>query len=115
MNSFIAATGASFWSNGFGAILASFMQVIGILVVLFAIFRVIQHVAKGEVSKAVKAVLGSVVLAVFLIQPPLINSTIDASSGVVSSVISTISNLAGGGSNSTPSTTIPPAVGSTTN
>ena len=110
----LAATGTEFWNTGLGSILATFMQVIGVLVVIIAIFRVISHMSAGQAAKAFKAFAGSVILAVFLIQPVLINTVLDASAGLVKAALTTASDIAGGGSSSTPTTPTTPA-GSTTN
>ena len=100
----------NFWTDpGIGPILATFLGVLGILVVIFAIINVIKHVAKGEVGKAVKGVIGSVLLAAFLFQPQLASAAINAGGAVVSKVIDTVSSIAGNGT--TPTTPPTPATG----
>lgn len=95
-----SVNGKDFWADGLGATLATLMGVLGILVVVYALIRTVKKVADGKLGDAVKGVIGAAVLAVFLFQPQLINTTINAVSGFVKSAVTTISNI---GDNSTPS------------
>ena len=105
---FIASiTPTAFWSSSFGNVLQSFLTAIGCLVVIFAIVSCVKHVAKGDIGKAVKGVLGSVLLAAFLFQPTLATDLINVGGTVVSTVINTVSQLAGG--SSTPGTPTTPS------
>ena len=55
-----------FWSTGLGAVMATFMGVLGLLVVAYSLIRTIKKVADGKIGDAVKGVFGALVLAVFL-------------------------------------------------
>jgi hypothetical protein len=95
-------TSQVFWSTTLGTILSYFLGVIGILVVVFAVVRVIGHVAKGEVGKAVKAIIGSVILAAFLFAPGTLignsnSGVIGIGSNIVNAVISTITGITSSG------------------
>ena len=103
----VTVGGQDFWTTSIGTMLGAFLKVMGLLVVVFAIVRVVQHVAKGDIAKAVKSVLGSVILAAFLFQPSLVQGAINVGGTVVNAVIDTVSQVAGG-SSQTPATT-PPA------
>jgi hypothetical protein len=90
-----------FNSGGLGAFIGNLLVIIGVLVMVAAIVRVVQSVIKGDVGKAIKSVLFSGVLVVFLFYPASIGSLIDVTAKVVNMVISTVSNTStssGGGS-----------------
>lgn len=96
-----------FWNTSLGQVLGAFLGVLGVLVVIFAVVRVIQHVAKGDIAKAVKGVLGSVLLAAFLFNPTLVQQSIQAGSTIVSKVVNTVSDIAGGSSSNNTTPTSP--------
>lgn len=99
-----------FDTPGIGEVIKAFLLVLGMIVVVVAIVRVFKDVSGGQIGKAVKTIVGSLVLAAFMLFPgQLIYPAISAFSGVVSSVINTISSF--GGSTSTSTTT--PVVSST--
>jgi hypothetical protein len=100
-----------FTQPGLGTLVADFLFVMGLLIVVFAIVRVVKDVAAGQIGKAFKTVIGALVLASFMLFPgSLIYPAISAFKGVVSSVINTVSSFGG---NST-GTTIPGAPSNTT-
>lgn len=89
-----------FWSTAIGHVLSIFLGVLGFLVVIVALVRTIGHVSKGEVGKAVKGAVGSILLAAILFSPQLIGSVIGIGGNVWSDMISTVSSITG---SSTPS------------
>ncbi len=82
-----------FWESGLGATMATFMGVLGLIVVVVALINAIKRVADGKIGNAVRGVIGALVLAVFLFQPTLINRSIDAMSSFVESVIETVTTI----------------------
>jgi hypothetical protein len=106
-----------FWDTAIGHVLSIFLGVLGFLVVIVALVRTIGHVSKGEVSKAVKGAVGSILLAAILFSPQLIGSVIGIGGNVWSDMISTVSSITGsstpgtpgGTPGGTPSTTQAPA------
>jgi hypothetical protein len=96
-----------FDTPGIGELLKAVLLVLGFIVVVVAIIRVIKDVAGGQIGKAVKTVVGSLVLAAFMLFPgQLIYPAISAFSGLVSSAISTVSSF-GGGSTATTVGSVP--------
>jgi hypothetical protein len=91
-----------FWDTAIGHVLSIFLGVLGFIVVIVALVRTIGHVSKGEVSKAVKGAVGSVLLAAILFSPQLIGSVIGIGGNVWSDMISTVSSITGSSSPGTP-------------
>ncbi len=93
---------------GLGSIAKYLLMVMGMIVVVMALFRIIKHVSSGQMGSAVKVGIGSLVLAAFMLFPgQLIYPSISAVSSLVSGAITTVN----GASSTTGSTTVtvPPA------
>ena len=91
-----------FWTGSpLGQVLAALLGVLGILVVVFALIRVVKHIAGGKMGEAFKTVIGAVVLATFLFQPSLVNQVIGAGGTIVQKVIQTVSDIGNTGSSTT--------------
>ena len=91
---------------GLGTVIKAALGIMGLLVVVFAIVRVIKHVAGGQIGAAVKTVVGSLCLAAFMLFPgQLIYPAIQGFTGIITSVINTVSSV--GGSSSAPPVTAP--------
>jgi hypothetical protein len=89
------ATGvAAFFNTGAGKMLKGFLGVIGLLVVIVALFKVVGRVGQGKIGEAFKIGLGAAVLASILIQPTLVQSLLSAFGSVADSVISSFSEVA---------------------
>lgn len=96
-NSDVTIGGADFWDQGIGRALATLMGVIGLIVVVIALLNVVKNIAGGKIGQAVKGVIGAIILAVFLFNPQLINTSIRAASGFVNSGLETIQGIGDSG------------------
>jgi uncharacterized membrane protein YgcG len=83
----------AFWDTGLGSALGTFLGVLGILVVIYAIVRTVKNVAQGKLGEALKGVIGAVLLAAVLFQPTLAQDAIKAGSTVMEKAIDTISSI----------------------
>jgi len=95
----------SFWDTSFGSALAALMGVIGILVVVYAVIKGVKNISTGKVADSVKGIIGAVLLAAVLFNPPIIQNAVAAGSKVMNAAISTISDIASTGGGSTSSNT----------
>lgn len=93
-----------FWSTGFGTILKTLMMCMAIVIVVLAAVKSVGHFSKGKVADGVKVILGSVVVAVFLFRPEIIDSLINTVADLVDSLLGSskdvITNPNGTGSGS---------------
>jgi glucan phosphoethanolaminetransferase (alkaline phosphatase superfamily) len=100
-----------FTQGGLGQIVSSIMLIIGLLIVAIALLRAVKDIASGSVGKAVKSILGSFILAAFLIFPGnLIPQGIRAFKAVLVAVETTFTSTTGNSSTvtTTPPVTAPP-------
>jgi hypothetical protein len=93
-----------FWSTAIGSQMRTLMGVVGIIVVVYAVLKAVKNIAAGKVGDSVKGILGAIVLAAVLFNPPLIQNAIRASAKLVESAINTVSDLGDIGS---PSSSVP--------
>lgn len=93
-----------FWDTSMGSALRTLMGIMGILIVVYAILKAVKNIATGKVADSVKGIVGAILLAAVLFNPPLIQSAIKAGSNIVESAINTISEVGGG---SSPSSSVP--------
>lgn len=89
-----AAAQNTFWDTELGGAIRGVLVAVGILVVLFALFKAVGHVGQGKMGPAVKIVLAAVVLAAFLFNPLLFGGLIDAFGTLVGYVISSFTDVA---------------------
>jgi len=92
-----------FWSTSMGGTLRTIMGVVAILIVVYAVLKAVKNMATGKVADSVKGIIGAVLLAAVLFNPPLIQSAIRAGGQIINSVINTVSEVGGG----SPSSTVP--------
>lgn len=97
-----------FWNTSIGSTLRTLMGVVGILVVIYAILKGVKNVATGKVGDSIKGIVGAVLLAAVLFNPPLIQKAVAAGGSLVESVIDTVAKI-GDGSGSTPTPAPVPA------
>jgi hypothetical protein len=108
------ATGAAaFWATPAGGVLSTLLAVVGVIVVLGAIFKIGQRVMKGEKGGILGPICIALVVGAICFNPMLINDAIGAMTDVVSAVITSFGNLFGGSSGGTTTTTtsVPTAIG----
>ena len=99
-----------FWATTMGSTLRTLMGIVGIFVVVYAILKAVKNIATGKVADSVKGIVGAILLAAILFNPPMIQSAIKAGGNIVNSVINTVSEVGGGSpSNSTPASGDQPA------
>jgi|LauGreDrversion4_1035100.scaffolds.fasta_scaffold04736_3 hypothetical protein len=95
LNNADCATGVTaFFSTGAGKMLKGFLGVIGLLVVLVALFKVVGRVGQGKIGEAFKIGLGAAALASVLIQPTLVQSLLAAFGSIADTVITSFSDVA---------------------
>lgn len=99
-----------FWETQMGSVLRTLMGIVGIFVVVYAVLKAVKNVATGKVADSVKGIVGAILLAAVLFNPPIIQNAIKAGGNIVNSVINTISEVGGGSpSNSVPTSGDQPA------
>lgn len=99
-----------FWDTQMGSTLRTLMGIVGIFVVVYAILKAVKNIATGKVADSVKGIIGAILLAAILFNPPMIASAIKAGGKIVESVINTVSEVGGGSpSNSNPASGDQPA------
>lgn len=101
----ILAANSGLEGTRLGNILFALLRAVGFLVVMFAIVKIAGSVMQGKIGTAVKMGIGTVVVAAIMFQPALINTMIEGVGRVVDATVSTFSDLTGGGSSTTPTTT----------
>lgn len=87
---------SDFFSSDLGGVIASFFRAGGILIVIVAIVKALKEISGGNIGKAVKGILGAVVIAVFMFEPRLISTLIAGMTGIVEAAINTVSDLGSG-------------------
>jgi len=103
-NSFNGKVGSTdFWQTSMGSALKTIMGIVAILIVVYALLKAVKNMASGKVADSVKGVIGAVLLAAVLFNPPLIQNAIRAGGNLMNSVINTVSEVVGG----SPSSTVP--------
>lgn len=86
-------TNSNFFEVGVGLLVAGVLQVLGVLVVLAALFNSAKLVVAGDIWKAVRTVFGAALFATLMFQPQLFSVLISNLSGLSSSFIDSIGNL----------------------
>lgn len=86
-------TNANFFEVGVGLLIAGVLQVIGVIVVLAALFNSGKLIITGDIWKAVRTVFGAALFATLMFQPQLFSTLISNLSGLSSSFIDSIGNI----------------------
>lgn len=90
-------TNSALWTN----VIVPISIGLAVIVLLVGVYKVITQIASGKSQGAVKTILLTLLIGGLLFRVDLLFNLIDAAAGVVSSAISAITDLIGGGSDTT--------------
>jgi len=94
------------WTSSLGDPIKAVLGAVGMIVIIYAVFKAIKEALSGSVGKAAKTVISGAVIAAFMLNPPMLGSLINTVSNVVSKVISGTGDVVDGGSTSTTGGTV---------
>jgi hypothetical protein len=89
----VQITNANFFEVGVGLMVAGVLQVIGVIVVIAALFNSGKLIITGDIWKATRTVFGAALFATLMFQPQLFSTLISNLSGLSQSFIESIGNL----------------------
>jgi hypothetical protein len=89
----LAADPNAWFDTPIGTIIQALLGGVGLVVVLLAAVRAFGKIAQGQVPAAVKGLVGAAVVAVFLFRPQLAVALVDTLGNIVSSLLSSVSDV----------------------
>lgn len=81
------------WENGLLGVISRAMKLVAVLVVLAAIIGAVKNVSDGKAGKAAQVIIGAIILVTFLWKPDLIETIINAFTGLTGKGIEEIDSV----------------------
>lgn len=93
----LAASTDNFFSSGIGGVFKSVLVAIGVIIVFVGLFKATKEILAGATPKAVKIILGTLLLAAIMFDPTMIETVINAFSTVIRTLFDSLGDIFGTG------------------
>lgn len=90
----VTVGGTSFWDTALGNTIEAFLAVIGLLLVLSALFKAVKAFTSGAVVLGFKYIGGGLVVAAFMFRPQLFETLINATAYLLGIAVDTATRIA---------------------